>query len=181
MFTIFQSFEVQRKISLAPLFNRWSSSKEVTCSSALEALLSLDAVKVFRTTLHFPKWRKLSANAVHSSSRHDTQLYDPIFLMLLIHIVLSEHQPATPFGWIELLRTNVVGLCVQSLSSKDKLVRELGLSLVASFSQSIEVSGLFYRLFFIAEVSSGAGISRAGPRFIYPQSSQGSQFTPPCR
>ncbi|XP_006457598.1 hypothetical protein AGABI2DRAFT_123450 [Agaricus bisporus var. bisporus H97] len=138
LFSVFQLFEVQRKTSLAPLFNHWSSSNEVPCSSALDALLSLDAVKVFRTTLQFPKGRKLSIDAIHSNSQYDAQIYDPIFLMLLVHLVLSEYHPTTPFGWIELLRTNVVGLCIRSLSSKDQSVRELGLSLLASLYECIE-------------------------------------------
>jgi hypothetical protein len=115
----------------------------------------------------FPKWRKLSTTTIPASGTHDTQLYDPIFLMLFVFMVLSEHHPATPFSWIELFRTIAVDLCIQSLSSKDKLVRELGLSLLTSFLKCIEVSVFSLCFFNRAEVFIGLGISRPRARSTY--------------
>ncbi|KAF9445509.1 hypothetical protein P691DRAFT_805556 [Macrolepiota fuliginosa MF-IS2] len=138
LFSIFQLFEIQRTTSLAPLFNRWSSSVDITCSSALESLQSLDQARVFRATLHFPKWRRLRTNIEYEGSSHDTKLYDPVFLMLLVHLTLSDNRPATGFGWIELFRTNVVGVCIRALSSKDLAVRNLGISQLASMLKCIE-------------------------------------------
>ncbi|KAJ3573727.1 hypothetical protein NP233_g2249 [Leucocoprinus birnbaumii] len=137
LFSVFQLFEVQRRTSLTPLFNYWSFSTETTCTSALESLQSLDPILVFRTTLYFPKWRKLKTEVDTPATNHDRQLYDPVFLLLLSHCVLSQHPPSTPFGWIELFRTNVVGLCIRALSCKDSPLRSLGLSLISGLYMSI--------------------------------------------
>jgi nucleolar pre-ribosomal-associated protein 1 len=140
IFSIFQLFEIHRKLSLSSLFNRWSFSSEIACSSALESLQSLDSAMVFRTTLYYPKWRKLHAEPlVRPGNNHNSQLYDPIFLLLLSHLVLSQHPPSTPFGWVNLFRTNVVGLCVRLLSSKDPALRNLGLSHLTAIYRSINV------------------------------------------
>jgi hypothetical protein len=95
--------------------------------------------------------------------------------MLLVPTV----HPSTPFGWIKSFRTNDVGLCIRSLLSKDKLVRELGLSLLASFLNCIEVSVFSLHFFNVAEVFISLGISRTSTRFVYPQSSQEPHFTIP--
>ncbi|KAF5363710.1 hypothetical protein D9756_001121 [Leucocoprinus leucothites] len=138
LFSVFQLFEIQRKTSLAPLLNCWSSSSDITCSSPVECLQSLDPVLVFRTSLRYPKWRKLQTEVTALTTHHDQQLYDPVFLLLLYHCVLSQHPPSSPFGWIELFRTNIVGLCIRTLSSKDSAMRSLGLSLLAAMHKSIE-------------------------------------------
>lgn len=137
--SIFQLFEIQRKISLVSLFSRWSFTNEIACSSPLEAIQSLDPALVFRTTLHFPKWRKFRTDITTRINDHDRQLYDPVFLLLLLNCIFSQHPLPTPLGWIELLRTNIVGLCVLTISSKDFLLRSLGLSLLTGLYKSIEV------------------------------------------
>ena len=144
--SIFQLFEIQRKISLASLFNRWSSSSEIACSSPLECIQSLDPALVFRTTLHFPKWRRFRTKIMARVNHHDRQLYDPVFLLLLLHSIYSQHPPSTPFGWIELFRTNIIGLCILTISSKDTAIRSLGLSILTGLYKSIEVGP---RLFLI--------------------------------
>lgn len=144
LFSIFQLFEIQRKTSLHPLFNRWSSSPDVACSSALESVQSLDPITVLQTTLHFPKWRKLRVGSPDKSNRHSVHLYDPIFLLLLFNSVLSENRPSTPFRWIELFRTNIVGICIRTMSSEEATLRELGLSQIALLYQNLEVSSSIF-------------------------------------
>ena len=136
--SIFQLFEIQRKISLTSLFNHWSFSSGIACSSPLEAIQSLDPALVFRTTLHFPKWRRFQMDIMTPINSHDRQLYDPVFLLLLLNCIF-QHPPLTPLGWIELFRTNICGLCVSTVSSKDPSLRSLGLSLLTGLYKSIEV------------------------------------------
>jgi len=143
--SIFQLFEIQRKISLTSLFNHWSFSSGIACSSPLEAIQSLDPALVFRTTLHFPKWRRFQTDIAIRINSHDRQLYDPIFLLLLLNCIFSEHSPPTPLGWIELFRTNIVGLCLLTVSSNDPPLRSLGLSLLTGLYKSIEVGPFISR------------------------------------
>ncbi|KXN88332.1 hypothetical protein AN958_07477 [Leucoagaricus sp. SymC.cos] len=138
LFSIFQLFEIQRNISLTSLLIRWSSSSDIVCSSALEALQTLDPTVVFRTTLHYPKWRKLQSKPAFAGNSHDRQLYDPVFLLLFCHLALSQDPPSTPFAWIELFRTNIVGLCFRVLSSKDPSIRTLSLSQLLATRKRIE-------------------------------------------
>ncbi len=139
LFSIFQLFEIHRKTSLRTLFKHWSPSANITCSSALESIQSLDPITVFRTTLHLPRWRKICLDS-GNDNRHDPHLYDPVFLVLLFHLVLSQSRPSTPFEWIVLFRTNIVGLCIRVISSGEAALRELGLSQIALLYQYLKVS-----------------------------------------
>ncbi|KAF7299108.1 hypothetical protein MIND_00859100 [Mycena indigotica] len=125
LLAIFHLFEAQRKISVSPLFSQWSASEGSTCSTALEAIQTLDATLVFRTCSHFPTWRTLDATPGDISERSsDASVYDPVFLVLLFAQAMAEKVPESAFGWIEMFRTNIVGLLIRALSGQDSRLRE---------------------------------------------------------
>lgn len=139
LLSIFQLFEVQRKSSVASLLSRWSSSPDVTSTTVLDAVHSLDAILVLRTCLNFPKWRRLEEQSTGSKSSHDIQLYDPIFLILIFAQMLSDTPPTSAFAWVELFRTNIVSLLIRSISSKDHRIREVAICQIAALWKCLEV------------------------------------------
>ncbi|KAF9558394.1 hypothetical protein CPC08DRAFT_639060 [Agrocybe pediades] len=139
---IFQLFEGQKKLSVAPLLARWSTSSNTAAHTALEALQSLDPVIVLRTCLNFPRWRRLSDQAEVTVDAEGSVLYDPVFLMLLFSHMLADQPPSSAFGWIELYRTNVVSLFIRALSSRDGLIRDLALCQVVGLWKQMETADL---------------------------------------
>ena len=143
LFSIFQLFEEERKLSAAALFSRWSASPLALSSNSLEAIQSLEPNIVMRTCLHFPKWRRLEDQSNRSIENHDAQLYDPVFLILMFGAMLFENPPVSAFAWVEMFRTNVVGLLIRSLSCKDPRIRDLSLCNLAALRKSLQVRFAF--------------------------------------
>jgi nucleolar pre-ribosomal-associated protein 1 len=137
--SIFQLFEEQRKLSVAPILSRWSSSQNTMSHSALEALQSLDSMTVFRTCLNFPQRRRLEVHFLTSVDPQESTLYDPFFLMLLFSQMLSEHPPMSALSWIELFRTNVVSLFIRALSAKDGRMRDYAVCQIVALWKHMEV------------------------------------------
>ncbi|CAA7269153.1 unnamed protein product [Cyclocybe aegerita] len=142
--SIFQLFEGQRRLSVTPLLSRWSATLGISSQTALEALQSLDPILVLRTTLQFPRWRRVDdqSSVKLPPDGPDVVLYDSIFLMLLFSQMLSEQPPSSAFAWIELFRTNVVSLFIRALSAKDGRVRELALCQIVALWKHLETADL---------------------------------------
>ncbi|KAF9068316.1 ribosome 60S biogenesis N-terminal-domain-containing protein [Rhodocollybia butyracea] len=142
LLAIFRLFEAQRRTSIASLFAQWSSSPQsFQSTSALEALKDVDSLLVLRTALHFPQWRVLDdANTDNDWEEwpEASDIYDPVFLLLLFAHVLAEDVPKTIPSWVELFRTNAVGLVIRALSSKDDLIRELAAAQIAVLWKALE-------------------------------------------
>ncbi|KII96154.1 hypothetical protein PLICRDRAFT_151289 [Plicaturopsis crispa FD-325 SS-3] len=138
LLSIFQLFEDQRKTSVASLLCRWSTTSDTPSLNALEALQSLDAVRVLRSSLAFPNRRHLTDDTVKSQSLEDENLYDPVFVILLFWRVITDGPPDSAVGWVQLFRTNVVGLLIRALSSKDVLIRDLALSQLSAMWKCLE-------------------------------------------
>jgi nucleolar pre-ribosomal-associated protein 1 len=145
--SIFTLFERQRKLSVRGIVARWAPSSSSLAgavanggSVGLEALQNLDPILVLRTALSFPVWRNLGdiikAEDLDSGRKggvsHEAQLYDPNFILLLLHHALSNGPPTSAIAWIELFRSNVVGLALRALSAKDGKVRELGMGSIVA-------------------------------------------------
>jgi nucleolar pre-ribosomal-associated protein 1 len=137
--SILHLFEIQRKTSVASLINRWSPSPDLACSTALEALQNLDPIRVLRTCISFPKWRRLEDQAVEKKYTLGTEIYDPVFLILLFTRMLSDNTPAYAFSWVEIFRTNVVSLLIRCMSSNDGKIREIALCQIVGLWRSLEV------------------------------------------
>ncbi|KIM48447.1 hypothetical protein M413DRAFT_16355 [Hebeloma cylindrosporum] len=140
--SIFQLFEEQRKLSVAALLSRWSSSQNVTSHSALEALQSLDPIIVLRTCLNFPRWRRLEVQSSTNPEPQGPSLYDPFFIMLLFTQMLSDNPPTSALSWIELFRTNIVSLFIRALSAKDGRTRDYALCQIVALWKHMETADL---------------------------------------
>ncbi|KAE9398377.1 hypothetical protein BT96DRAFT_994998 [Gymnopus androsaceus JB14] len=143
LLAIFYLFEEQRRTSIASLLAQWSPSPDgFQSTSALEALRDVDSLLVLRTALHFPQWRVLEishdVNLDWEERPEGPDIYDPVFMILLFALVLAEDAPKTAPGWVELFRTNIVGLVIRALSAKDESLRELAASQIAVLWKCLE-------------------------------------------
>lgn len=137
--SIFQLFEGEKKLSVAPILARWSSTPTTASQTSLEAIQSLDPVGVLRTCINFPRWRSLEDQSQIQVTLQESSLYDPVFVMLLFSQMLSDHPPVSAFEWIEFFRTNVASLFIRALSSKQDLLRDLAMCQVVALWKMIQV------------------------------------------
>lgn len=124
---LFLTFEAQRKLSLSSVLQHWSPSGGVS-GRALDALTSLDPQMVFNSSAAFPLRRTnpppSGAQVVDDGLPPDTkpdQVYDPVFVLALLSTVLQDELGG--LDWVEILRSNVLGLAVCALSSRDAGMR----------------------------------------------------------
>lgn len=139
LLSIFQLYEQQRKASVASLISQWSPSSNTISSNALDAIQNLDPIRVLRTCLIFPKWRRLEDQA---EMKHtcDAEIYDPVLLILIFARMLSDSPPDSAFAWVQLFRTNIASLLIRSMSSKDNRVRDVAYCQLAGLWKCLEVS-----------------------------------------
>ena len=156
LLSIFQLFELQRKTSVAAIIGRWSASLDTTSSTFLEALQSLDSIRVLRTCLVYPTRRSFAEEVDDKGSLYDGQIYDPVFVMLLFGHTISHSPPGSALAWVELFRTNVVSLLIRALSSKDKNMRYVALCQIATLWKYLEVRCFVY-LIYIKLISRSDG------------------------
>ncbi|KAK1230054.1 hypothetical protein PQX77_006870 [Marasmius sp. AFHP31] len=122
---IFRLFETEKRVSVASLLARWSPT-DASSTSALEGLRSIEGSIVLRTCLRWPRWRKYDDEDEKKSSasrQTDVDLYDPVFLLLLVAHVFATDPPKSAVDWVEVFRTNIVGFLIRALSSKDNSLR----------------------------------------------------------
>lgn len=133
---IFCHFEETKKMSAASLLAHSVSGAE----NALDALLNLDPVSVFRTCLAFPSWRKLDDLGHHLDITHplEARIYDPVFIVLLMVHVLVVQRPSSAVEWVRLFRTNAVSLLIRSLSSRNILLRNTCVCQISAIVDALE-------------------------------------------
>jgi nucleolar pre-ribosomal-associated protein 1 len=131
-----------------PLLTRWSANAN-SSSNALEAIRSLDPTQVFRTCLAFPMQLPQGEVLDTESTKHDGQIYDPMFLSLLFTAMLSDCPPSSPLAWVELFRTNIACLLIRTLSAKDGSLRTMALSNLVGVWKSLEVRSIALATFFV--------------------------------
>jgi nucleolar pre-ribosomal-associated protein 1 len=133
---LFFAFEAQRKLSLSSVLQHWSPSGGVSAraldalTSLLDALTSLDPQKVFNSAAAFPLRRTnpppAGAQVVDDGLPPDANpddVYDPVFVLALLSSVLQDELGG--LDWVEILRSNVLGLAVCALSSRDAGMRRV--------------------------------------------------------
>jgi nucleolar pre-ribosomal-associated protein 1 len=69
----------------------------------------------------------------------DEQVYDPLFVTLLVAQVLVHHPPASSLEWVQTFRSIVFSLLIRCLSTKDENIREASLGLLARVWKSVQV------------------------------------------
>lgn len=141
---LFITFEGQRKLSLSSVLQHWSPSGGVS-ARALDALTALDPQKVFASCAAFPLRRTnpppSGTQEVDDGLPIDTQpedVYDPVFVLALFSTVLQEELGG--LDWVEILRSNVLGLAVCALASRDAGMRRVAGYVLGRSVQLITVS-----------------------------------------
>nr|XP_019014593.1 uncharacterized protein I206_00676 [Kwoniella pini CBS 10737]OCF53374.1 hypothetical protein I206_00676 [Kwoniella pini CBS 10737] len=123
---MFQLFEGYRKLSVSSVLKYWSASGVVsTGNRSFDALSSLDPQRVFATCQAYPLRRTLKGTGGNDAKPEDGEsLYDPVFVMSLLTYTMCEGN-ITGLDWVEILRSNVLGLTICGLSSRDKDIRSV--------------------------------------------------------
>ncbi|KIY45257.1 hypothetical protein FISHEDRAFT_49590 [Fistulina hepatica ATCC 64428] len=132
LLSIFQLFENQKTTSVGSIFSQWSSRQGITSSSSLDALQSLDPAVLFRTCLHFPKWREFGSSSSLDADKRAKHVYDPVFVLSLFSQALEDGLSTNALTLVELFRTNIISLFVRALSSRDLAVRTVAITHLAA-------------------------------------------------
>lgn len=145
LLSVFHLFERFRHTSVLSLFRVWSPTGGVvkTQRRLADALLGIDVKKVFDTCCQFPLRRKLvtdgsnSAPIKEDSRPPEWDLYDPSFVLPLLAAVTQEQ--LSGLDWVEVLRSNVLGLAVCALASRDGPMRQLAAYCLDQVHQKVTV------------------------------------------
>ncbi|CDZ97889.1 Uncharacterized conserved protein [Phaffia rhodozyma] len=126
--SIFHLFERHRRVSVASLLTCWSPDGPLAAGSirrSLDIILALDPNRVLKTCSSFPMRRTfdLQPAASHPSKQVDPELYDPLYLLSIFAVLLHQSElgsgnELTGLEWVEILRSNILGLAVCALSSR---------------------------------------------------------------
>ncbi|KAK4684154.1 nucleolar pre-ribosomal-associated protein 1, partial [Tremellales sp. Uapishka_1] len=120
--SLFQLFEQNRKLSVASIIKLWNSSGIISSEQRpLDGCISLDAQKVFAGCTGLPIRRKLG---IVDEKIDNGDVYDPVFVLSLFIATLYD-APLSGLDWVEVLRSNVVGMSICCLSSRDEEIRRL--------------------------------------------------------
>ncbi|KAL4075510.1 ribosome 60S biogenesis N-terminal-domain-containing protein [Scleroderma citrinum] len=142
LLSIMRLFEAEKRTSVSPFFSRWSPSLDASVTNILEVMQNLDPIKMLRTCLFFPTWRRLSDAESARDGPNDEHMYDPLLIIALSAQMFVECPPTTALGWVKVFRTNVVSLLIRCLSSKDANMRETGACQLALVWDSIQKSDM---------------------------------------
>lgn len=134
--SIFKLFEVTRKASVSSLLSHWSPVAGETSESSLRALLTLDPTTTWRTCLHYPQW---TFKQTDDTPGHGDQLYDPENLLFVFSQMQHEGHELSTTVWVQLFRTNVVGVFIRALSSHVESTRTMALSQLACLYRKLQV------------------------------------------
>ncbi|EPQ29760.1 uncharacterized protein PFL1_02433 [Pseudozyma flocculosa PF-1] len=159
---VFRLFEEECGSSFLSLARHWASPAAGMSADALssqnkvlEALLSLDPAVAFATCTEYPRAIPLRRSARsgyaadvdrdeaagHSDA---TTRYDPVFLFSLLAGSLAESK-VNGFEWLQVLRTNVLGVVVCGLSSRCPDMRKGCLELLGKCYASVAEVGFAQR------------------------------------
>ncbi|KAF8505077.1 ribosome 60S biogenesis N-terminal-domain-containing protein, partial [Hysterangium stoloniferum] len=139
LLTIFYLYERERKESTASIFCAWSTSPSGSVSADIvKAIISLDASKVFRTCTAFPTRRSSDGSVVNKEFARDGNLYDPLFLTLLVGQFLVQKGTISSTTWVQLFRSNIFSLLICALTSRDEEFRKLAVTILGGVFQRVQ-------------------------------------------
>lgn len=139
--SIWQLFEQNRKISVASIMRLWSPDPSAASSvtqRSLDVVKALDPQKVFATCTAYPLRRGYS-NEDGTFGSDDAGLYDPVVILSVTLAMLHEGN-ITGLDWVEILRSNVLGLAICAMSSRVVEIRSVAGFVLAKSLTVIEVS-----------------------------------------
>lgn len=117
---IWLAAERQTRSSLASLLMLWNGPSE----RPMDLVGKLDPRKTFATCVSFPLERGLDPQNVSSLLG-----YDPVFLLSTLNLALETG--LSGLDWVELLRSNLLGVAVCALSSRKTDMRQAGAGILA--------------------------------------------------
>ncbi|KAI6110769.1 ribosome 60S biogenesis N-terminal-domain-containing protein [Pisolithus croceorrhizus] len=143
LLSIMRLFEAEKRTSISPFFSKWSPSPDASSANILEVVQNFDPVKMLRTCLFFPGWRRFADDAKGvKESPNDDHMYDPLLVIALSAQMLVESPPTAALAWVKLFRTNVVSLLIRCLSSKDVNIREAASCQLSMIFDGIQKSNM---------------------------------------
>ncbi|KIJ58488.1 hypothetical protein HYDPIDRAFT_34133, partial [Hydnomerulius pinastri MD-312] len=142
LLSIMRLFEAEKHTSVSAFFARWSPSPDASVTNVLEVVQNFDPIRMLRTCLAFPKWRRFGEDKDATQGPADELMYDPLIVIVLSAQMLVECPPTSALGWVKVFRTNVVSLLIRCLSSKDSNIREAALYQIARYSECIQQSDM---------------------------------------
>lgn len=148
LLNIFRLYETEKRTPISSILAKWSPSPGISVSSQLDAVQNMDPIRMLRTCHVFPIWRRMSDEQEDENVGLDEQVYDPLFVTLLVAQMLAHHPPASSLEWVQTFRSNVFSLLIRCLSAKDEKFREASLGLLARVWKSVEVRMLSYFVLF---------------------------------
>ncbi|KAG2124689.1 ribosome 60S biogenesis N-terminal-domain-containing protein [Suillus clintonianus] len=140
LLSIFRLYEAEKLTPISSILAKWSPSPGISISNQLEAVQNMDPIRMLRTCHVFPIWRRMSDEQEDETVGLDEQVYDPLFVTLLVAQMLAHHPPASSLEWVQTFRSNVFSLLIRCLSAKDDKIREASLGLLARVWKSVELS-----------------------------------------
>lgn len=145
LLSVFQLFEAERRTSIASLFLQWSPARSTSgaADSITSILTSLDSNMIFRTLGQFPCRRSFNSASVTSNSsskEFNEDIYDSVFLLLLLGQFVIDAPELNAFQWVDLLRTNIACLPIICLASKDATMRTYAHAILGGLWTLIKVN-----------------------------------------
>ncbi|KAI6044064.1 ribosome 60S biogenesis N-terminal-domain-containing protein [Pisolithus marmoratus] len=143
LLSILRLFEAEKRTSISPFFANWSPSSDASATNILEVVQNLDPVKMLRTCLFFPGWRRFVDDEKEvKEDPNAEQMYDPLLVIAISAQMLAESPPTTALAWVKFFRTDVVSLLIRCLSSKDVNIREAASCQLAMIFDGIQTSNM---------------------------------------
>ena len=137
LLSIFHLFERHRRISVATLLATWSPEGPDAAGAirrALDIVLALDPRRMLASCADFPLRRSVDLQSEIASKQaypDADEVYDPVYVLSVFAMALAQGSlgggyELSSLDWVEVLRSNVLGLAACALSSRMADMRELG-------------------------------------------------------
>ncbi|KIJ58791.1 hypothetical protein HYDPIDRAFT_119198 [Hydnomerulius pinastri MD-312] len=143
LLSIMRLFEAEKHASVSAFFARWSPSPDASVTNVLGVVQNFDPIRMLRTCLAFPNWRRFGEEKGTKQGPVDGSMYDLLIVIVLSSQMLVECLPTSALGWVKVFWTNIVSLLIRCLSSKDSNIWEVALYQIGRYSECIQVLYVF--------------------------------------
>lgn len=140
IFGIFRIFESQRRVSSGSILLKWTPVRGLAPDGILNLITNLDSTRIFYLCLSFPHWRGLKEASHAQKGDGGEYSYDPLLLLLLFaQVFYLDKEKVASTDWVQIFRTNIFGVIICSLSSRDEGLRLLARTLIGGLIHRIGV------------------------------------------